>query len=291
MLDGFSNQNGGGFANKLTQKDTVAYMKKLAAEARSYGISIGLKNAQAILRSVQDDIQYAVNEECNTTGGRGECGSYSAHLKKGKPVFHIEYAKYTKDANDTIVLSAQDGRLFGKTSDEIRATLCLETSVGAWKRFTAEERAQYSTVIKTMNLDGWVMYCDGTWGITKTKSYGSWHPDRGGAQPDKTASRPKPTFGPGQPPRVGQPTAGDASKSQTGSDRGWKGPKAASPAHLTSQTADDVDQPSKGGPPQDQGKNGYGNGWNSGKGWKYPRQKPGTAREAPSKTRNPPSVA
>jgi hypothetical protein len=270
-------------------------MKKLAAEARSYGISIGLKNAEGILRSVQNDIQYAVNEECNIGG---DCGSYSLLLNRGKPVFHIEYAKYTKDQNGTIVLSAEDGKLFGKTSDQIKATLCLETTLGARKRFTDEERAQYSTVIKTMNLDGWVMYCDGTWGVTKTKGYGSRHGDRGGGQDDKTTGHTKPTFGLGKNPRVGQPTASDPPQNQVESGRGWKGflsgknsgRKPASPAHPPPQRqspADDVGQTSGGESHQDQGKSGYG--WIGVKGWKNIGQKPGIAREAPPKSHQSPS--
>jgi hypothetical protein len=57
-VDGYD--NGSNFG--LTQADGVNYIKKLAQEARSYGMSIGLKNAQAILPSVINDIQYAVNE-------------------------------------------------------------------------------------------------------------------------------------------------------------------------------------------------------------------------------------
>jgi hypothetical protein len=57
-VDGYD--NGSNFG--LTQQDGVNYIKKLANEARSYGMSIGLKNAQSILPMVLDVIQFAVNE-------------------------------------------------------------------------------------------------------------------------------------------------------------------------------------------------------------------------------------
>lgn len=53
-------QRGGGFG--LTKEDSVAFLTKMAAEARRYGMSIGLKNAEDILPNVTSIIQFAVNE-------------------------------------------------------------------------------------------------------------------------------------------------------------------------------------------------------------------------------------
>jgi len=53
---------GGGFKPKLTADDSVVFMKRLAAEAKRYGMSIGLKNAENILPNITDVIQFAVNE-------------------------------------------------------------------------------------------------------------------------------------------------------------------------------------------------------------------------------------
>src|ERR1700753_3883323 len=80
--DAYGNENGLG----LTQEDAVRYMSKLAAEAAKYGMSTGLKNAEEIIPSVIDFVQFAVNEECVTVDGG--CGVYSGF---GKPVYHIEY--------------------------------------------------------------------------------------------------------------------------------------------------------------------------------------------------------
>jgi endo-alpha-1,4-polygalactosaminidase (GH114 family) len=99
----------------------------MANEAKSLGLGIGLKNALAIVDSVADVIQFAVNEEC---AAHHECNLYNNFTAAGKPVFHIEYGS-------------------GDQSTE----------------FCQNNRA-FSTVIKNMNLDGWVHYCDGSDSIT-----------------------------------------------------------------------------------------------------------------------------
>jgi hypothetical protein len=70
----------------------VTFVRKLALEAKRYGMSTGLKNSAAIIRSVDDYIQFAVNEECAQLK---ECDAYKpllypSHGKKPKPVFHSE---------------------------------------------------------------------------------------------------------------------------------------------------------------------------------------------------------
>jgi hypothetical protein len=101
----------------------------MAAESRTYGLSMGLKNAEDILARVQGEVQFAVNEECVTSG---DCSVYHDFLKSGKPVFHIEYG-----------------------TPQSRERFCLKGKLDA---------ELFSTVIKnaTLDLDGWVTYCDGT---------------------------------------------------------------------------------------------------------------------------------
>lgn len=61
---------GGGF--QLTKDDSVLFLKKMAAEAKRYGMSVGLKNAEDILPNVTDIIQFAVNEvECSAPSQTG----------------------------------------------------------------------------------------------------------------------------------------------------------------------------------------------------------------------------
>lgn len=90
--DGYDNEKGGGFKKPLTKKDTIAYVRKISREAARYGMSTGLKNAQGILKQVEADIHFAVNEEC---AGMKECRVYDGFMKgsaqfPAKPVFHIE---------------------------------------------------------------------------------------------------------------------------------------------------------------------------------------------------------
>ncbi|KAF2429480.1 hypothetical protein EJ08DRAFT_635168 [Tothia fuscella] len=122
-IDGYSNENGGGLG--LTTRDAATYARKLAAEAAKYGMGMGLKNAQEILGSVRDVVQFAVNEEC--AANEGDCQSYQGF---GKPVYHIEYV------NSRSV-----------SSNKLRQACNMDST--------------FTTVIKTLNLDGWVTFCDG----------------------------------------------------------------------------------------------------------------------------------
>jgi hypothetical protein len=74
FVDGYSNQNGGGFSPALSTDDSVAFLQKMADEAASHGMAIGLKNAGDIIPSATDIVQFAVNEQCSELG---ECVSDS----------------------------------------------------------------------------------------------------------------------------------------------------------------------------------------------------------------------
>lgn len=101
---------------------------------------MGLKNAGDIIPSVLPVVDFSVNEQCIEYG---ECETFHAFIDAGKPVFHIEYPagggenlkvetvkKYCGDEGD------------GKSSEG------------------------FSTVLKKMELDGWVEYCDQTVEVT-----------------------------------------------------------------------------------------------------------------------------
>jgi hypothetical protein len=90
-IDAFNrNKKAGGFSKKLTKQDSITYIKKVAAEAAGYNMSTGLKNTEELISSVQDSVQFAVNEECASTADSDGCAPYIDFLKSGKPVFHIE---------------------------------------------------------------------------------------------------------------------------------------------------------------------------------------------------------
>jgi len=158
---------GGGFTPKLTADDSVVFVKKLAAEARRYGMSIGLKNAENILPNVTDVIQFAVNEEC-TTYELG-CTQYEPFLKTGKPVFHYEYVKVSKARNGARPeMQSVYPQWANLSTADIQSYYCLRNSFGNAAFVSPSVGRLFSTAIKALDLGGWVMYCDGTYGDTPT---------------------------------------------------------------------------------------------------------------------------
>lgn len=109
-------------------------MKFLSKEAGAFNMSTGLKNAGSIIPEVIDDVHFSVNEQCVQYS---ECETFAPFIEDNKPVFHIEYP---------------DGapRVASSKSSEI----CSQKGKAAGTK-------DFSTVIKKMNLDGWVEYCDG----------------------------------------------------------------------------------------------------------------------------------
>jgi hypothetical protein len=79
MIDGYSNDNG----LNLTQQDSINFQQKMADEAHSLGLAIGLKNAEEILPNVSSFSDFAVNEQCTQTG---RCSWYLDFLASNKPV-------------------------------------------------------------------------------------------------------------------------------------------------------------------------------------------------------------
>jgi hypothetical protein len=150
--DAYSN-GGGGFG--LTEQDSADFVRSLAGEAAKYGMGTGLKNAQQILAKVTDVVQFAVNEECKAV--TKDCAVYDDFLNE-KPVFHVEYATHS---GMTSIRSTYDG-FKDMSSDQVKAAYCLNDVPKDTKRF--------STIIKTLDLDGWVLYCDGKAAITPTES-------------------------------------------------------------------------------------------------------------------------
>jgi hypothetical protein len=85
-----------------------------------------------------------VNEEC-VKGN--ECDKYREFLvKDNKPVFHIEYPSNDKPKN---VPEFQRSRYCGDRS-----------------RPEVKQSPNFQTVLKTMSLGGWVLYCNGTTATT-----------------------------------------------------------------------------------------------------------------------------
>jgi hypothetical protein len=138
-VDGYLADNGLG----LTKADSINYVKFLAAEAAKYNMSVGLKNAGEIIPDVVDHVDFSVNEQCVQME---ECETFAPFIARGKPVFNIEYP------------DGAPGVATGRVSE-----ICSHAGV-------AEGSAGFSQVMKKMNLDGWVRYCDGTSYTTSTKA-------------------------------------------------------------------------------------------------------------------------
>lgn len=107
-------------------------MTFLSEEAAKHNMAIGLKNAGNVIKDVLGVVDFSVNEQCDEYN---ECSTYSTFIENGKPVFHIEYPD---GAPGTVQNSVAEAICESKGSDN------------------------FSTVIKTMDLDGWVQYCDGS---------------------------------------------------------------------------------------------------------------------------------
>ncbi|KAL1968307.1 hypothetical protein VTN77DRAFT_2142 [Rasamsonia byssochlamydoides] len=128
-VDGYDNDNG----LDLTEADSINYVNFLANEAHARNLSIGLKNAGAIIPSVIDNMQWSVNEQCVQYD---ECDTYAVFIAAGKPVFHIEYPKGDDTNNNQLVTAAE------------KAAACNSTNA-----------ANFSTILKNMDLDNWIETC------------------------------------------------------------------------------------------------------------------------------------
>jgi len=133
-VDGYQNDNG----LDLTKQDSVDFMTFLSAEASSYNMSIGLKNAGDIIPDVLNITHFSVNEQCVQYD---ECDTFAQFVTAGKPVFHIEYP---------------DGA--PKVEEKVVSKDCGQVAEG------------FSTVLKKIDLDGWVEYCDGNTATTAVNS-------------------------------------------------------------------------------------------------------------------------
>ncbi|EAW09378.1 endo alpha-1,4 polygalactosaminidase [Aspergillus clavatus NRRL 1] len=128
-VDGYDNENG----LDLTEADSIDFVNFLANAAHARNMSVGLKNAGAIIKSVITNMQWSVNEQC---AQYSECDTYAVFPENGKPVFHIEYPKGADTNNGLSVTTKQ------------KDAACQFADSG-----------NFSTVIKNMDLDNWIQMC------------------------------------------------------------------------------------------------------------------------------------
>ncbi|KAF2279764.1 uncharacterized protein EI97DRAFT_440057 [Westerdykella ornata] len=175
-VDVYSNDNG--FTPEITPGDTVAYLHKISAYARNKGMSVGIKNCIEILGDIFPDVDFAISEECvqwlNCTAYANFTTAPRAGLE-GKPVFEVEYVNYTYTggwSDQGVALNPSKFRLTnvnfpGLKDEKLRRKLCNLDEEGA---SLEKPFLKINSIIKTLELDGFVMFCDGSAEITKTKS-------------------------------------------------------------------------------------------------------------------------
>jgi len=135
-VDGYQNDNG----ISLTQQASISYMSYLSSLTAPLNLTIGLKNAGDIISAVLPLVQFSVNEQCVE---HDECATFQPFIAAGKPVFHIEYPKGAGERDSATAGLKQD------TVKEFCANSGPKGSDG------------FSTLLKKMELDGWVEYCNG----------------------------------------------------------------------------------------------------------------------------------
>lgn len=86
-------------------------------------------------------MQWSVNEQCFQLH---ECESYATFIAAGKPVFNIEYPKGdTRNDSEPVDASQLSG-------------LCDQVQ---------NKDMGFSTILKNMNLDAWIGFCNGTFAV------------------------------------------------------------------------------------------------------------------------------
>lgn len=128
-VDAYDYHNGLG----LNKAHAADYINWLADEAHARNMSMGLRNAGAMIPYVIKNMQWSVNEECVQYKS---CKTYGRFIKASKPVFHIEYPKGADTSNSQAVTPAQK-----------------QTACGG------ENAKRFSTVMKNVGLDSWIQTC------------------------------------------------------------------------------------------------------------------------------------
>ena len=123
-VDGYSNDTG----FDLTAEDQLDYNGFLAEEAHARWLSVGLKNDLDQIEELEPTFDWALNEECFAYD---ECGMLAPFLSAGKAVFHVEYV---------------DDESQGEA---LAADVCGDPSIEG-----------FSTLVKTWDLDAWLIACD-----------------------------------------------------------------------------------------------------------------------------------
>jgi hypothetical protein len=129
-------------------------MQYLSNLTSPLNLTLGLKNAGDIIPTVLPIVHFSVNEECVK---ENECSTFHAFIDAGKPVFHIEYPDKAGEDENRSGLKKDVVNKYCSTSGD------------------AQGSDGFSTVLKKMDLDGWVEYCDGNVQTTAMNQTSSSH--------------------------------------------------------------------------------------------------------------------
>ena len=121
-MDGYNNDNGGGFSTPLQSSDSIKFLNTLAdyAHNSAQNMGIGLKNSGAIVGDTKSFLDWVVNEQCVQFT---ECDTFSPFITtgpQGKPVFHIEYE--VDKFSDTPVANRHDD-CYGADTDKFSTVI------------------------------------------------------------------------------------------------------------------------------------------------------------------------
>jgi hypothetical protein len=165
-------------------------------------MSVGIKNCVEILGAIYNDVDFAISEECVQYLN---CTAYANFTTRGtevgKPVFEVEYVNYTvspHDPNKSNMFSdltssplqysggwSDDGVALNPTQfktkniafpeltgEKLRRKLCNLDEPGVT---LDNPYLKINTIIKTLDLDGFIMFCDGRVEKTRTKDVEQQH--------------------------------------------------------------------------------------------------------------------
>jgi hypothetical protein len=116
-FDGVLLRNVDGYAHRtgfpLTAKDQLAYIRWLAAEARSRGLAVGIMNALELAPELVEDVDYAVSESCFEAG---DCAALLEYRKRDMAAYVVEYTNVRRKMNAHCAEAAElDLQLIFKT--------------------------------------------------------------------------------------------------------------------------------------------------------------------------------
>ncbi|GAB1318128.1 hypothetical protein MFIFM68171_08338 [Madurella fahalii] len=158
-IDGYLRDEDGnnGTGWNLSESDYVSFVTELATHAhnltteQNFTMLIGQKNAPELVGQLEDDLDFAVLEDCKTLNDDEDftfCSDFQAYITREKPVFSIEYPS----------------TLGNSTTGACNLTGAIEAQYNASCNDTAGN-SDFSTVLKIQGdlgeLNNCTQYCDG----------------------------------------------------------------------------------------------------------------------------------